>query len=219
VKSVRPYVVACLIAAALAGVVAIVYSLVAPDRYAAEMTVAVGEKNDVVSAELGDQTQAVANTVAQLMRSNVVARNVIATLKLDQSTSEFLDDVEIEQKPDAAVLTIKYEGDDKRTAVAALTQLEKAFQEQFAKTGADIKSRRDPETGEAQERLRVKVRVFDPPYALERKVSPRPLRNLAIAMLLGVMIAIFWTAFRESRKPSEETKPDGGKGSDDGGKS
>ncbi len=207
-KSVRPYVIACVVGAALAGVVAIVYSLAAPDRYAATMTVAVGEKNDVVSAELGDQTQAVANTVAQLMRSNVVARNVIATLKLDQSTSEFLDNVEIEQKPDAAVLTIKYEGDSKRTAVAALTQLEKAFQEQFAKAGSDIKSPpRDPDTGETQERLRVKVRVFDPPYAREQKVSPRPLRNLAIAMALGVMIAIFWTAFRESRAKNDGSRP------------
>lgn len=201
-KSVRPYLIACAIAATVAGAAAIVFSLMAPDRYEAQMVLAVGAQDNVISADLGDQTQSVANTVAQLIRSNVVANSVIQQTKLDVSPSEFLEHLKSEQKPDAAVLTVSYEGESKQQAVMVLTAVDKAFQEQFTKVGSDIKApKKDPVTGETQqEKLRVKVRVFDPPHALEKKVSPRPLRNVAIAVFLGLMIAIFWTAFRENRQ-------------------
>ena len=207
-KSIRPYVIACVIAATVAGAAALVYSLAAPSKYGAEMVVTIGAQNNVISADLGDQTQAIANTVSELMASNVVARSVIQQLKLDTSTSEFLENLKTKQKPDAAVLTVSYEGDSKEQAVAVLTATEKAFQTQFAKVGADIKQpKTNPDTGEPQEQLRVKVRVFDPPHALEKKVSPRPVRNIAIAIFLGLMVAIFWTAFRENRQRNRGTTP------------
>lgn len=183
---------------------ALVYSLVAPDRYGAEMSLAVGEKRGVVSPELGDQAQAVTNTVAQLIKSDVVARAAIAQAKLDTTPSEFLEKLKTEQKPDAAVLSVTFEADNKQQAVAALAAVDKAFQAQYAKVGADIKPLPRTASGDLpQEPLQVKVRVFDPPHAMEKKISPRPLRNIAVAMLLGLMIAVFWTAFRESRRGDE----------------
>ncbi len=205
-KSIRPYLLPCAIAVAIAAIAAIAFSVLAPSKYGAEMSLAVGDKNGVVSPELGDQAQAITNTIAQLIRSNAVATQSIRLAKLETSPSTFLKNLKTEQKPDAAVLAVSYKGSSKEQAVKALAALNIAFQAQFAKVGADIKPPKKTTAAgaEIQQPLQVKVRVFDPPHALEKKVSPRPVRNLGIAILLGLMIAVFWTAFREAGSRRDE---------------
>lgn len=212
-KSTGRYISACAIAVVLAAGAALLVTLFSDDVYRAETTVAVGGETELISADFGDQAQTITNTISQLIRSNVVAQTVIQRLDLDTSPETFLEDLQIEQKPDAAVLAITYDGASKQETVDVLRELNLVFAEQFKKVSATsgASDATPTEGAQAADQTVVKVRVFDPPHALEEKVSPQPLRNLAVAVFLGLMIAIFWTAFRENsrRGPEDEAQQSG----------
>lgn len=193
------YIRAAIVAVVITVAAALLVTLSSSKVYRAQMTLAVGTSGDVISAELGNETQAIVNTVSQLMRSNVVAQKVVGRLHLNQTPAEFLNKLDVQQKPDAAALNISYDGSSRRDATAALNELVSVYDEQVKLVGADVtKPVRDPNTGQLTQSLKVRARVFDPPYASPNPVSPRPVRNLAVAIVLGLIMAGFWLALRDA---------------------
>lgn len=199
VNLLKRYIPAAIVCVTITVAVALVVTLASGKQYRAQMTLAVGTTDDVISAELGNETQAVVNTVSQLLRSHVVAEKVVDRLKLEQSPQEFIDSLDVKQKPDAAALDVSYDGPSRRAATAALRQLVSVYEEQVRLVGADVSQPvRDSAGGEAARTLKIRARVFDPPHAGESPVSPRPLRNLAVAVILGLVAAGFWLALRDA---------------------
>lgn len=212
-KLIRSYIPVAAVAVSICVGIAVVATLLMPDQYAGNMTLAIGSEQDVVSGQLGAEAQPITNTVSQLLRANVVAEQVIDDLNLDLTAQEFSDNLVVEQKPDAAALQITYTGDSPEQAVSVLQTLTKVFDTRLAEvakstlggegeTDAGATGRAGAEGND----LRVAVRVFDPPHASDIKVAPRPVRNLAIAIFLGLMVAAFWLAFRDAlaTKPDDE---------------
>lgn len=193
------YIWAAIVAVTITVAAALAVTFLSSDVYRAQMTLAVGTSGDVISPELGSETQAVVNTVSQLVRSNVVAEKVIGRLRLNQTPTKFLQKLDVQQKPDAAALNISYDAPSRQAATAALSELVTVYNEQVKLVGADVtKPTRDPNTGQLTQSLKVRARVFDPPYASPDPVSPRPVRNIALAVALGLIIGGFWVALRNA---------------------
>lgn len=212
-KLIRSYIPIAAIAVSACVFIAILVTLVMPDKYKGDMTLAIGSEQDVVSANLGAEAQPITNTVSQLLRANVVAEQVIEELKLNISAREFTEQLTVEQKPDAAALDITFVGDSPEQTVAVLQTLTKVFDARLGEVvnnplGVEAGEGPTSETGPEGNDLRVAVRVFDPPHASDVKESPRPVRNIGIAFVLGLMIAAFWLAFRDAlaTKPDDEVQ-------------
>jgi capsular polysaccharide biosynthesis protein len=215
VRLLKTYIPVAVICVTVTVVIALVVTSLTASVYKAQMTLAVGTADAVVSADLGNDAQPITNTVSQLLRTNVVAATVIERLKLTESPEAFLQALNVEQKPDAAALDITFTAPSKKEAVDVLNELSDVYQQQVkditpktlgtsAATGA---TGRD----ESAQDIRIAVRVFDPPHALEAKVSPRPVRNVGVAIILGLLIAAFWVALTDaSRTRREEAAVDRG---------
>lgn len=211
-KLIRSYIPVAAIAVSVCVAIAIAVTLVMPDKYQGDMTLAIGSEQDVVSGQLGAEAQPITNTVSQLLRANVVAEQVIDDLGLDLTSEEFSDKLTVEQKPDAAALQITYVGDSPEQAVSVLQTLIKVFDARLGEVanstlgGESSEEGATGRTGAEGNDLRVAVRVFDPPHASDIKVSPRPVRNVGIAVFLGLMLAAFWLAFRDAlaTRPDDE---------------
>lgn len=210
-KLIRSYIPVAAIAVSVCVVIAIAVTLVMPDKYQGDMTLAIGSEQDVVSGQLGAEAQPITNTVSQLLRANVVAEQVIDDLGLDLTSEEFSDKLTVEQKPDAAALQITYIGDSPEQAVSVLQTLTKVFDARLGEVanstlGGESSDGSTGRTGAEGNDVRVAVRVFDPPHASDIKVAPRPVRNVGIAVFLGLMFAAFWLAFRDAlaTRPDDE---------------
>lgn len=194
-KLLKEYIPSAIIAVAITVFVALVMTLTSDDVYRGQMTLAVGTSDDVIAAEFGNEAQPIVNTVSQLLRSIVVAEAVVERRKLDVSPEEFLDRLQVTQKPDAAALEITYDAASRGEAVQVLNELVRVYEDRVKQVGADIKlPAKDQGQGAVPRTLKVRARVFDPPYAAADPISPRPIRNLALAFILGLVIAGFRVA-------------------------
>jgi capsular polysaccharide biosynthesis protein len=210
-KLIKAYIPVAAVTVSVCVVIAIAATLLMPDKYKGDMTLAIGTEQDVVSGRLGAEAQPVTNTVSQLLRANVVAEEVIEELGLDLPAREFTENLTVEQKPDAAALDITYVGDSPEQAVSVLQTLVKVFDARLGEVantslGGEASEGATGGTGAEGNDVRIAVRVFDPPHASDIKVSPRPVRNVGIAVFLGLLIAAFWLAFRDAlaTRPEDE---------------
>jgi capsular polysaccharide biosynthesis protein len=202
VRLLKIYIPVAIICVTVTVVIALIVTSLTASAYKAQMTLAVGTADAVVSADLGNDAQPITNTVSQLLRTNVVAASVIDRLKLRESPEEFLKALTVQQKPDAAALDISFVAPNKKEAVDVLNELSDVYQKQVksitSKTlgaaATTAATGQDPSVRD----VRIAVRVFDPPHAMEAKVAPRPLRNVGVAMVLGLLIAAFWVAINDA---------------------
>lgn len=207
-SSIRRYVLVGLIAALVAAAVALVFSMLQADSWRAQMAIAVGSETSVVTPDFGDQLQPVTGTVAQLLRTQVVAKKVIDNLKLGVSPEEFLKKLEVSTKPDAAVIDVSFDSENRLQAVAVLEELGRAFPKLLERPVAPKSSTGATGAGsESEAGTVVKATVFDPPHLLEQKVSPRPLRNSVVAGFLGLLLGLGWVGLRDSREPEPRRRP------------
>src|SRR5437868_3619390 len=146
-----------------------------PSLYRAETSLVVQRGGQPLAG--GAKTADTVRTMRDLARSDVVATNVIRNLGLHRSPSALLGRVAVDT--DAAVLRVHVDDGSKTHAKQIAQELALVFTQLVrARFGASGLS----------------VSVFDPPHALDGRVSPQPVRNLAWGALVGLLVGSAATA-------------------------
>ena len=113
-----------------------------------------------------------ADAAAGLFHSRAVAEPAIANLRLDESPDELLDRFSVDTEPESSLVRISVEApsrDEARRTAQELTELSTVlFNDRFGP--ATVAS------------------VWEAPRAQEDRVSPKPVRNLALGALLGALL-------------------------------
>lgn len=161
---------------------AALYTMHQPPVYRATLKLVVGQGNSFFQPDTANSTEALTQTVAALVKSEVVATEVVNQLQLDVSPTLIINHLTVSSEPSAAVLDISYDDSDPTRGVRTLDAVASVFTEQVHdRLGA---------TMTAQAKPPLTVTIFDPAHAIPGKVSPKPLVNLGVAAALGLALSI-----------------------------
>ena len=141
-------------------------------------------------------------TVRELVKSNIVAQNVIQDLRLTESATTLLDRISVASDPASSVLTIRAD-DPSRTRAQQIAQ-------ETALVFAQLVKQRLAEaaTDPTQSLVAPTATVFDPAHALPGQVSPDERRDIGIGagagLLLGLLLAFLIDHLdRRLRRPED----------------
>ena len=176
-------------AVTLAG--AALFAFTKDPMYRASMTMTVTE-----STTGRDPTSELANTelmqtVSQLLKSHIVADRVIRNLGLDTTPSKFLKRLHSSYTPGSSVLKITFDSKSKASAAAVLAEVGEVYDDL-------VREKLGPRAAPRGSALpEVDVEVFDTPHTGSEAISPRPVRTLAFAGVLGLALGIGLAFLRE----------------------
>jgi capsular exopolysaccharide synthesis family protein len=164
-----------------------------PPTYRATSKIVVGQGNSLFQPGQAGAVQPFTATMSDLIKSTVVAQQVIFDLKLSDSPDQLLSRVGVSFNPDTAVLNLSVEGKDRDQAVRIANAFGEAFSGlvrfRFGSSGTGTTSPADQPP--------LTATVWDPAYATADPVRPRPVRDLAIATMLGLIFALVVAFLRE----------------------
>lgn len=163
--------------------------------YRATSKIVVGQGGGVFQPQFGNTVEPFTQTMTHLLESDVVATQVIERLDLDTTPKELLEDLTVTSRPESSVLDVSYESKDTEEAIAVLEQVGIVFTE-------TIDERLGAATGGVNAQggaiAPITARVFDPAHLQPDPVSPKPLRAIGLAGLLGVVLGVVLAFVRES---------------------
>src|SRR5688500_10654798 len=168
--------------------------------YRASMTLVVGEPRGDMPPVLGSHS--VARTMTNLLESDLLARTVIRDLDLNVSTEEFLRQLPVQVLPDTAVLAVSYDSTNRDLAVDVLTELARNFTREVDQTLGTRTGRQRSGS------FSLIVRMFDPPHLEPETIERHPVRTLAFAAGLGLVLGLLLAVARDGidsriRDPSD----------------
>jgi len=181
----RWYVVLVALAAGVGAAAAVSYFQESQVR--AETTLVVGPAS---GSPTGAEADAIATTMAALLRSDVVARGVIRSLGLAEAPSELLDRVSVGRVPESGVLRVRVRAHDAVFAQQVARELGVVF------TG--LVRERFPAEGGAG----LTAAVFDAAHVLPGKAAPLWPRNLAVGAALGFLVGLFAAFLLDAALPA-----------------
>lgn len=176
---------------------AVAVSVLQDKQYRATTRLVVGQGTGVVAAGQSNAVRPLTATMAKLVKTNVVADNVIANLRLPATVSpeDLLARISVSIDPETAVLDISVVWSEKERATQIVQEIGLVFsqlvKERFGQPGtaASIQG--------AIAELPVTVTIFDPARADEFAVSPRPVRNVGAAIVLGLIFGLLAAFLRD----------------------
>lgn len=172
-----------LIAAVTVGAAA-AYVFTRPPVYRSSMKILVGQGEGVFRSELVNATEELTQTASDLLETDIVARTVIEELDLDISSNELLGNLGVATEPSTAVLEVTYDDTDRERGLATLDQVGETF-EQLVET--------ELTSGKSS----ISATTFDDAHALPGQVEPKPVRDLAVAAALGILLGLLVAFLRE----------------------
>ena len=178
---------------ALAGVV----TLSATPQYASSARLFVStSSSDGAQAFQGSQfsVQRV-KSYADLLTGEEIARRVVDELKLDESPRDLAKQISATTKLDTVILTITVTDPAPERAQA----LAAAVSEQFVTYVAEL------ETPPGKDQATIKATIVDPASQPESPVSPQPVRNLGLGLVLGLLLGAGIAVLRETLDTSVKT--------------
>ncbi|HSC90994.1 MAG TPA: Wzz/FepE/Etk N-terminal domain-containing protein [Gaiellaceae bacterium] len=183
-----------LLVALLAPTVAAVVSALQETTYRAAMKVVVGQSGGVFQPQFGSAVDPFSTTMRNLLSSDVVAAQVIERQGLDLTSEELLKDLHVSAKPQSSVLEVSYDSPDKQQAVATLAEVGRVFTALVDEKlgGATVTT----DAGEV--RTPITATVFDPAHLEPDPVSPRWVRNIGFAAVLGLVLGLVLAFARDS---------------------
>src|SRR5947199_1880269 len=92
------------LAAAIAA--AVIVSLLQPSKYRAETKIVIGERNSLFPPGAANAFEPFSATVGDLLKSNIVAREVIDRLGLKKTEKQLLDSMSVSITPQSSVLNV-----------------------------------------------------------------------------------------------------------------
>jgi polysaccharide biosynthesis transport protein len=169
--------------------------------YRAEMKLVVTPSGQVLDPTQQAAIPRFTATMGDLVESRVVADRVIRNLELTESSKGLLGKVSVSTNPDTAVLDVRVDDGDPERAQSIAAEIGRVFpdlvEETFGSTtppAPTTTTQADPNQQQQQQQTQVvappSVRVFDPPTASNTPISPRPVRNVVLAGILGLVLGL-----------------------------
>jgi len=158
-----------------------------PTLYRSGMKLVVGVKGGLFPTDVGNVADQFTQTMSDLLQSEVVASSAIRDLHLSITPQELLSRLHVTTKPDTAVLVVTYDDTNPTQGRDVLARIGTIF------------TRLVDQSLSAQDNgnLAVSVKVFNPSHILPGRVQPKPVRNLAVAGVLGLILGLLAGFVRE----------------------
>ena len=163
------------VAGALAG---LLVTLLQDDVYRADGSIAIVRQGAAPGSD--PALAASAEAAAELFDSRAVAESVIANLRLDDSSEELLDRVEVTAEPGSSLVRLEVEADDPESARRTAQNLAEVATVLF-------NDRFGPETSAS---------IWESPRADADPASPRTARSVALGALLGALAGLLVSLLR-----------------------
>ena len=165
------------------------YTFTRPPVYRATTQIVVGQGKTLFTTEVGSAADQFTQTMSDLLESHIVARRVIDELDLNISPTELLSKMEVATKPQNAVLSVSYDDTNADRGLAILEQISNTFPELIRERFAPDDTGEVTAEGEIPQEP-ITATVYDDAHTLPDPVWPKPLLNLAVALLLGLALGI-----------------------------
>lgn len=167
--------------------------------YRASTKIVVGQGRALFGPDVSFAVEPFTQTMTELLQSDVVAERVIREQNLPISSTELLDRVEITSKPDTSVLEVTYDDTDRERAVRVLGELAASFTKLIDEGLGGGRTATPTPSGstDATSAQPVSATVFDPAHVEPGQVSPKPVRTVVIATLVGLIIGLALAFLRD----------------------
>ena len=163
-------------------------------KYRASMTLVVGEPRAKLNPVLGEVS--LTRTMTTLIESELVARNTIRSLDLNQTLKEFDKRLKVEVLPDTSVLKVSYESTEPQAALDVVGQIARIFDKRVSRTlGQKGDSSFIAPQGGSFDLI---VRTFDPPHVDPDPIQPARGTTLILAGIAGLVLALMLAVARDS---------------------
>ncbi len=158
-----------------------------PTLYRSAMKLVVGVQGGLFPTDVGNVADQFTQTMSDLLQSEVVASSVIRDLDLRMSPQKLLSRLHVTTKPDTAVLVVTYDDTDPLRGRNSLARAGTIFTQLVDQ---NLSTQREGNVA-------VSVKVFNPSHLLPGRVQPKPVRNLAVATMLGLILGLLVGFVRE----------------------
>jgi capsular exopolysaccharide synthesis family protein len=180
----------------LAGIVlALSFTLISQPVYESHLTLLVsgqalptGDGATTVQSDVQNEiARDLAKTYAELIRTRPVAEAVVQRLHLSMSPAHLEDRLRADTTPDTSLVNLHATADSAAKARDIAQATAEVFIQRVASTAR-------PDGALAP----VRLDVVEPASLPTGKVSPRPLNNLAVGCLLGILVGLALAVFRDN---------------------
>jgi capsular polysaccharide biosynthesis protein len=158
--------------------VAVGFSFAQTPVYEASIKILIGQERGITqdpNSALG--LQQLTQTMTVGVNSYRMAEAVIRQENLGMSSEEFLEeDLSVEQIPNTQFIQVDYTDTDPQRARRVANTVGEVFSEQVAEVSQDANA--------------ITATVWEPARVLEEPVSPKPLRNGLLALVVGLMLGV-----------------------------
>jgi capsular polysaccharide biosynthesis protein len=164
------------VVATLLSGLAVGYSLVQTPMYAASVEILVGQRSTDELSLAPYDLQQLTQTLVGTIHSRRVAEGVIQELNLQTSPKHLLQNMTVEQVNATQLIYVEYRDPNPQRAQAVAETVPKVFSKQISEVSPSASSIVTP--------------VWEHATFPENAVTPKPTRNVAIALGVGVMLGI-----------------------------
>ena len=152
--------------------------------YRSSMKILVGQGEGVFRSELVNATEELTQTASDLLETDIVATTVIEELDLDITSNQLLGNLGVATEPSTAVLEVTYDDTNRARGLATLAEVGDTFEELV-------------ETELTGGKSSISASTFDDAHELPGQVEPKPVRDLAVASVLGLLLGLLVAFLRE----------------------
>ncbi len=198
----QAWLIAVCLAAGL-GAAAILLGMQQP-VYRASTKIVVGQGGGILDPANSGSVDPLVQTMANLLKSDVVARRVIQDLGLSMEPRDLLRHLDVSTRPQTAVLAVRYDSPDKAEAVAILRETGSVFTALVSRLGSVQPTK--PADGATTAPLPVTARTFDPAHLEPGSVGPSALTTLLIAGALAALVGAALAFAREILSPRIDSR-------------
>jgi capsular exopolysaccharide synthesis family protein len=188
----RKWLVLGMVVATMAAAAAV--SAATKPTYRATTKIIVGQGGTLFAPEQANAIQPFSATMKDLLKSNVVAGEVIRNLSLTETEESLLANVDVTTKPESSALQLAVTDHDRRRAQRIADEFGQVFsnlvRDRFGRT-------QQPTTPDQPQTPELSAIVWDPAHIDPVQVSPKPKRNVAIAGVLGLVVGLLAGFLRE----------------------
>jgi capsular polysaccharide biosynthesis protein/Mrp family chromosome partitioning ATPase len=161
------------------------YTFYQPVLYRSKMKLFVGAQGGLLPPDVVNASDQLTQTMSDLLQSEVVATTAIERLGYGMNPQALLDRLRVTTKPETAVLQLSYDDENQTRATTILATVGDVFIELVEETVS-------PPTLDP----RVSVSVFNPSHPTGQ-IQPKPVRNIAVAVVLGGLLGLIAAFVRE----------------------
>jgi succinoglycan biosynthesis transport protein ExoP len=177
----------------LAFAAAAAFTALQAPKYEARTTIVVGQGGGIVQPQNANAIQPFSATMQELLKSSIVARTVIGSLHLALTPEQLLRKVSVSFNPESAALQVGVVDTSPARAEAIARKIGGAF----SRIVALRLGKGQPAAPGVPATPGLTAVVWDPAHLVPGKVSPKPVENLVIAVVLGLVLGLLAAFVRD----------------------